>query len=184
MRKRSERGKQRYWRLEKTCQTKLWRNTEIFFHSLTGKLRSIRFYWQSRHTLSSSYSYTSKLVYLTLLSTSSTLQYSDDLKWSEFFFPLVLFSLRDGGGTITTVELGQVMTTFGWHPTEPELQELIGEIRAEICEMWWSWGQGFALVLKVRWFSPTLNFAKNQELSIKTTTAVFHLMSLSGWCSR
>ena len=34
---------------------------------------------------------------------------------------------RDGGGTITTVELGQVMTTFGWTPTEPELQELIGE---------------------------------------------------------
>ena len=37
-------------------------------------------------------------------------------------------SFRDGGGTITTVELGQVMTTFGWAPTEPELQELIGEI--------------------------------------------------------
>ena len=39
-----------------------------------------------------------------------------------------LCSFRDGGGTITTVELGQVMTTFGWAPTEPELQELIGEI--------------------------------------------------------
>ena len=37
-------------------------------------------------------------------------------------------SPRDGGGTITTVELGQVMTTFGWSPTEGELQELIGVI--------------------------------------------------------
>ena len=35
---------------------------------------------------------------------------------------------RDGGGTITTVELGQVMTTFGWNPTEGELQDLIGVI--------------------------------------------------------
>jgi len=35
---------------------------------------------------------------------------------------------RDGGGTITTVELGQVMRTFGWTPTEGELQELINEI--------------------------------------------------------
>jgi len=35
---------------------------------------------------------------------------------------------RDGGGTITTVELGQVMRTFGWTPTESELQELIGVI--------------------------------------------------------
>jgi len=35
---------------------------------------------------------------------------------------------RDGGGTITTVELGQVMRTFGWTPTEGELQELIGVI--------------------------------------------------------
>lgn len=36
--------------------------------------------------------------------------------------------IRDGGGTITTVELGQVMTTFGWSPTEGELQDLIGVI--------------------------------------------------------
>ena len=51
---------------------------------------------------------------------------------------------RDGGGTITTVELGQVllqmfnaqvgncngqvMRTFGWSPSEGELQELVGEI--------------------------------------------------------
>lgn len=35
---------------------------------------------------------------------------------------------RDGGGTITSVELGQVMRTFGWNPTEGDLQEMIGEI--------------------------------------------------------
>lgn len=29
---------------------------------------------------------------------------------------------RDGGGTITSVELGQVMRTFGWSPTEGDLQ--------------------------------------------------------------
>ena len=28
---------------------------------------------------------------------------------------------RDGGGTITTVELGQVMRTFGWNPSEGDL---------------------------------------------------------------
>eukprot|EP00095_Tigriopus_kingsejongensis_P010067 maker-scaffold1953_size24025-snap-gene-0.3 protein:Tk10067 transcript:maker-scaffold1953_size24025-snap-gene-0.3-mRNA-1 annotation:"Calmodulin" len=35
---------------------------------------------------------------------------------------------RDGGGTITSVELGQVMRTFGWTPTEGDLQEMINEI--------------------------------------------------------
>ena len=29
---------------------------------------------------------------------------------------------RDGGGTITSVELGQVMRTFGWSPSEGDLQ--------------------------------------------------------------
>lgn len=29
---------------------------------------------------------------------------------------------RDGGGTITSVELGQVMRTFGWNPSEGDLQ--------------------------------------------------------------
>ncbi len=29
---------------------------------------------------------------------------------------------RDGGGTITSTELGQVMRTFGWNPTEGDLQ--------------------------------------------------------------
>ena len=31
---------------------------------------------------------------------------------------------RDGGGTITSVELGQVMRTFGWNPSEGDLQVL------------------------------------------------------------
>jgi len=35
---------------------------------------------------------------------------------------------RDGGGFISSLELGQVMRTFGWSPTESELQELISEI--------------------------------------------------------
>ena len=35
---------------------------------------------------------------------------------------------RDGGGSISSVELGQVMRTFGWAPSELELQELISEI--------------------------------------------------------
>ena len=30
--------------------------------------------------------------------------------------------LRDGGGSISSVELGQVMKTFGWTPSEIELQ--------------------------------------------------------------
>ena len=29
---------------------------------------------------------------------------------------------RDGGGTITSIELGQVMRTFGWNPSESDLQ--------------------------------------------------------------
>ena len=36
--------------------------------------------------------------------------------------PSLTCVFRDGGGTITTVELGQVMRTFGWSPTEGELQ--------------------------------------------------------------
>jgi len=41
---------------------------------------------------------------------------------------------KDGGGSITSIELGQnydlwqVMRTFGWNPTELELQEMINEI--------------------------------------------------------
>lgn len=39
---------------------------------------------------------------------------------------------RDGGGTITSVELGQVMRTFGWNPTEGDLQVWSpGEINPE-----------------------------------------------------
>ena len=33
-----------------------------------------------------------------------------------------LSCLRDGGGSISAVELGQVMKTFGWTPSEIELQ--------------------------------------------------------------
>ncbi len=36
-------------------------------------------------------------------------------------FQITIF-FKDGGGTITSVELGQVMKTFGWNPTEGELQ--------------------------------------------------------------
>ncbi|XP_023330078.1 calmodulin-A [Eurytemora carolleeae] len=46
----------------------------------------------------------------------------------EEYRDIFSFFDRDGGGTITTVELGQVMRTFGWTPTEGELQELINEI--------------------------------------------------------
>ena len=39
-------------------------------------------------------------------------------KYREIFS----FFDRDGGGTITSVELGQAMRTFGWSPTEGDLQ--------------------------------------------------------------
>jgi len=35
---------------------------------------------------------------------------------------------RDGGGSITTLELGQVMKTFGWTATEFELREMINVV--------------------------------------------------------
>ena len=37
---------------------------------------------------------------------------------------------RDGGGTITSVELGQVMRTFGWNPSEGDLQVLKSNIHS------------------------------------------------------
>merc|ERR1712126_196933 len=46
----------------------------------------------------------------------------------EEYREIFSFFDRDGGGTITSVELGQVMRTFGWNPTEGDLQEMIGEI--------------------------------------------------------
>merc|ERR1719331_1304433 len=46
----------------------------------------------------------------------------------EEYQDIFSFFDRDGGGTITSVELGQVMRTFGWNPTDLELQELINEI--------------------------------------------------------
>jgi len=46
----------------------------------------------------------------------------------EEYKEIFSFFDRDGGGTITTVELGQVMRTFGWTPSESDLQEMINEI--------------------------------------------------------
>ena len=42
----------------------------------------------------------------------------------EEYREIFSFFDRDGGGTITSVELGQVMRTFGWNPTEGDLQVL------------------------------------------------------------
>ncbi|XP_023333074.1 neo-calmodulin [Eurytemora carolleeae] len=44
------------------------------------------------------------------------------------FKEIFSFFDRDGGGDITSAELGQVMRTFGWNPTELEVQELISEV--------------------------------------------------------
>ena len=43
----------------------------------------------------------------------------------EEYREIFSFFDRDGGGTITSVELGQVMRTFGWNPTEGDLQVTI-----------------------------------------------------------
>ena len=58
-----------------------------------------------------------------------------NLKNTRKFFPFLIgckyclrlpnvyvLCLRDGGGSISAVELGQVMKTFGWTPSEIELQ--------------------------------------------------------------
>jgi Ca2+-binding EF-hand superfamily protein len=47
-----------------------------------------------------------------------------------FPFPpgLVVNVFRDGGGSIGAEELGQVMRTFGWSPTEEELKDLVNVI--------------------------------------------------------
>ena len=34
---------------------------------------------------------------------------------------------RNGSGAITAAELGQVMRSFGWNPSDIEVQELISE---------------------------------------------------------
>ena len=52
---------------------------------------------------------------------------------------------RDGGGSITSVELGQVMRTLGWDPSEIELQELISEIDQD--------GNGVITFNEFVWFS-------------------------------
>ena len=52
---------------------------------------------------------------------------------------------RDGGGSITSVELGQVMRTLGWDPSEIELQELISQIDQD--------GNGVITFNEFVWFS-------------------------------
>ena len=39
----------------------------------------------------------------------------------EEYREIFSFFDRDGGGTITSLELGQVMRTFGWNPTDSDL---------------------------------------------------------------
>ena len=39
---------------------------------------------------------------------------------------------RNGSGAITAAELGQVMKSFGWNPSDIEVQELISEGRIVI----------------------------------------------------
>ena len=50
----------------------------------------------------------------------------------EEYREIFSFFDRDGGGTITSVELGQVMRTFGWNPTEGDLQVFISSCSLEI----------------------------------------------------
>ena len=57
---------------------------------------------------------------------------------------------RDGGGTITTVELGQVMRTFGWNPSEGDL--LVGKLyRWYLCERYQTHFQSLSHVIKKSW---------------------------------
>ena len=56
---------------------------------------------------------------------------------------------RDGGGTITTVELGQVMRTFGWNPSEGDL--LVGKLYKYLCERYQTHFQSLSHVIKKSW---------------------------------
>uniref|UniRef100_A0A663EY28 EF-hand domain-containing protein n=1 Tax=Aquila chrysaetos chrysaetos TaxID=223781 RepID=A0A663EY28_AQUCH len=49
---------------------------------------------------------------------------------AEFKEAVSLFD-KDGGGTITTKELGTVMRSLGQNPTEAELQDMINEVDAD-----------------------------------------------------
>jgi len=44
---------------------------------------------------------------------------------------VVLNSVLDGDGTITTKELGTVMRSLGQNPTEAELQDMINDVDAD-----------------------------------------------------
>ena len=49
---------------------------------------------------------------------------------AEFKETFCLFD-KDGDGTITTKDLGNVMRSLGQNPTEAELQEMINEVDAD-----------------------------------------------------
>ncbi|XP_023323418.1 neo-calmodulin isoform X2 [Eurytemora carolleeae] len=51
--------------------------------------------------------------------------HADTLKEYQDIFS---FFDRDGGGSITVLELGQVMRTFGWDPTDAELRDMINVV--------------------------------------------------------
>ena len=46
----------------------------------------------------------------------------NEIEFLKEYREIFSFFDRDGGGTITSVELGQVMRTFGWNPSEGDLQ--------------------------------------------------------------
>nr|CAD7193806.1 unnamed protein product [Timema douglasi] len=52
---------------------------------------------------------------------------------AEFKEAFSLFD-KDGDGTITTKELGTVMRSLGQNPTEAELQDMINEVDADVCD--------------------------------------------------
>jgi calmodulin len=76
-----------------------------------------------------------------------TIQATEKLSKAELQEYKDIFSFfdRDGGGSITSVELGQVMRTLGWDPSEIELQELISQIDQD--------GNGVITFNEFVWFS-------------------------------
>ena len=76
-----------------------------------------------------------------------TIQATEKLSKAELQEYKDIFSFfdRDGGGSITSVELGQVMRTLGWDPSEIELHELISQIDQD--------GNGVITFNEFVWFS-------------------------------